>query len=127
VKRQSLLPVSFRKGHRERQKAGASYVTLHEATEMAQSRLRRLLLPMGPIQQGRLLTTQEAAAVLAISPATLRWWRTRWARVPGPDYVLVGSRPRYSLQALHRYLSRRIVRGQSRVLRKGKREPANDR
>lgn len=43
VRRQSLLPVSFRRGHRERQKEQASYVTSHEGTQMAQAKPRTIL------------------------------------------------------------------------------------
>lgn len=43
VKRQSLLPVVSRSGHKKRQKAGASYVTLHQGEAVAQSKPRTLL------------------------------------------------------------------------------------
>lgn len=60
------------------------------------------------IIQGRLLTTQEAAQLLAISPETLKWWRRRGQRT-GPDFIRLGKRVRYSLQGLNSYLNRRTV------------------
>ena len=42
VKRQSLLPVPLRRGHRKSQKAETSYVTSHQG-QMAQSKPRTLL------------------------------------------------------------------------------------
>jgi hypothetical protein len=64
----------------------------------------------GDAETERLLTTGEAAELLAVSPDTLKDWRCRWHR-RGPEYIRVGgSRIRYSLQALRRYVRSRTVR-----------------
>ena len=148
VKRQSLLPVSFRKGQRERQKAGTSYVTLHEGASLAQPKPRTLLwetrgkfgpefvngasrsvlkehsqmkgkrdLPrvrttVGFIRGPRLLTTEEAAQLLAIRPATLRWWRVSTHR-SGPNFLRIGGRIRYAVGDINSYLMGRTVRVES--------------
>lgn len=52
-----------------------------------------------------LLTTERAAAFLAVSPATLVTWRcTRRVRVP---FLRVGRAIRYDRQALARWLASR--------------------
>jgi Helix-turn-helix domain len=56
----------------------------------------------------RLLTTSQAARMLGVSPATVKWWRT-WAH-RGPDFVKLGpgkSAVRYSLKALRRFIAER--------------------
>jgi Helix-turn-helix domain len=58
----------------------------------------------------RLLTTEEAAGRLAVSPATLHWWRWRHT---GPEFVRMnGARGavRYSLKALRKFLKERTVK-----------------
>jgi hypothetical protein len=56
-------------------------------------------------EASRLLTEQEAAAYLAVSPATLRSWRCRGI---GPAYIKLGSGPkaacRYNLGDLEEYI-----------------------
>jgi Helix-turn-helix domain len=53
----------------------------------------------------RLLTTEQAAAILRISPATLVTWRSR--RSDGPPYiVLCGRLVRYRLRDLLGWMAR---------------------
>ena len=49
----------------------------------------------------KLLRTREAAEILQVSPATLRYWRMVGT---GPDYFRVGSSVRYDAGDLQRYL-----------------------
>ena len=60
---------------------------------------------------GDLLTTEQAARILAISPNTLKWWRVRRYR-SGPDFIRLGrggGRIRYSQQALMAYLRKQTI------------------
>ncbi len=56
-----------------------------------------------------LLTPRAAAGLLAVSPDTLKFWRTRSHR-GGPDFIRVGGRIRYSLRDLCRWLEEQTVR-----------------
>ena len=49
-----------------------------------------------------LLTQEEAARFLALSPKTLARWR--WAG-RGPEFVKLGSSVRYQPEALHEFIS----------------------
>ena len=51
----------------------------------------------------RLLTSDEAADLLRLRPATLRAWRCRGA---GPPYHKVGDRVRYSRRDLDAWLAK---------------------
>lgn len=64
----------------------------------------------GEAEGDRLLTTRQAAELLAVSFGTLKDWRCRWPG-RGPDFVRVGGAVRYSRQALRRYLRTRTVQG----------------
>ncbi|MGD0697179.1 MAG: helix-turn-helix domain-containing protein [Terriglobia bacterium] len=56
-----------------------------------------------------LLNGAEAAGVLRMSPATLRWWARPNVR-RGPPFIRVGSRTRYRLSDLLKYLEEKTVR-----------------
>ena len=81
---------------------------------------------VGARDEGRLLTTREAASLLAVSPDTLRWWRN-WTHTGPPFFRFEGrrGRVRYSRPDLERWLDARRVAGGSRdkdVLISGMRE-----
>jgi hypothetical protein len=59
-----------------------------------------------------LLSTQQAADILGISFWTLQYWRTRTDR-EGPDFIRLGKRVKYSIQALRRFARARTVRRHS--------------
>ena len=125
VKRQSLLPVNLRKGHRERQEAGASYVTSHEGAQVAQRKLQALLVAGETFRVGRprrkvLLTTREVADVLRVSAWTVKWWRVQQT---GPSYVRLGGWAiRYPWAALVGYLQANLFEPAS-TLRGSRRLP----
>lgn len=51
----------------------------------------------------RFLTTEEAAAILGISPMTLTTWRSR--QVPyGPAFVRMGRAVRYERDEIERFI-----------------------
>jgi len=81
VKRQSLLPVSFRNAYRGRQRAETGYVTSHKGTEMPET-LTGTLVP-------EFLTTSDVAQVLQLSTWTVRRWRK--ADV-GPPFIKISRR-----------------------------------
>ncbi|MGH9378175.1 MAG: helix-turn-helix transcriptional regulator [Terriglobia bacterium] len=60
-------------------------------------------------KHGTLLRTEEAALVLSVSPATLRWWRVKGHRGGPPFYKLHKSAVRYSRYDLMRWLRERRV------------------
>lgn len=55
-----------------------------------------------PQQVDSLLTTQEAAELLGISPATLNGWRCRGV---GPAFTKLGASVRYTARDLERFIS----------------------
>jgi len=59
-----------------------------------------------------LLTTSDAARVLSVQPATLKFWRVRRHR-QGPEFVKLGSRRgglvRYSWRGLMAYVEKHTV------------------
>jgi excisionase family DNA binding protein len=57
----------------------------------------------------QLLTPQEAAAELGVSPGTLSIWRCA-KRYP-LKYIRVGSRIRYRLRDIEQFLESRVVNG----------------
>jgi Helix-turn-helix domain len=61
-----------------------------------------------PLGEDRLLTTVKAAGLLAIAPATLRWWRN-WADY-GPDFIKVGRAVRYRVEDLRAWLRKQTMR-----------------
>jgi excisionase family DNA binding protein len=58
-----------------------------------------------------LLSTDQAAELLGISPWTLKFWRTR-TRDRGPDFIRLGALVRYSRQALEQFIRKQTVRRQ---------------
>ena len=61
------------------------------------------------IESDCLLTTRDAARLLAIGVGTMKFWRCR-KHDAGPDFIRVGGRIRYSPEALRRYIRMRTVR-----------------
>ena len=76
-------------------------------------------LNAGITEEDCLLTSRDVARLLAVSPDTLKGWRSRNPRTgTGPEFIRLGGlRVRYSFRAVHEYLSKATVRRQS----KGKR------
>lgn len=64
------------------------------------------------IQGDHLLTTQQASWLLGLSPWALVEWR-RPRSSGGPDFIRMGRRVRYSLQALRRYVQECTVQEKS--------------
>jgi hypothetical protein len=60
-------------------------------------------------QEDCLLSTDEAAALLAIRPQTLEWWRKKNPPV-GPPFFKIERAVRYPLRGLQEWLEKRIVR-----------------
>jgi hypothetical protein len=64
-----------------------------------------------------LLTEHDAAKLLAIAPATLKYYRCVCPKA-GPPYIRIGDGRgmiRYSFRALLSYLKRRTVRAKAKV------------
>lgn len=59
-----------------------------------------------PARPPRLLTTDEAAEVLAITASAVKAWRVRGG---GPRYIKVGQQVRYRLSDLLDWLDARTV------------------
>jgi hypothetical protein len=118
VKRQSSLPVSFRKSHRERQKPETGYVTSHEGTQVAQPKPRTLLALGGAfgaaaLRRKALLTTAEVAELFRVSAWAVRYWRMQKV---GPPYVRVGGWAiRYPRAALVAYLQTNLFEPEPRL------------
>lgn len=62
--------------------------------------------PTARLREPRLLTPAETAQILAVSPSTLARWRKSGE---GPAWVRIGSKPRYTPAAVHRYIAQRSV------------------
>ena len=78
---------------------------------MSGKRHTHLSIPIGFIPEPFLLTSIDAAKLLAVSPGTLHWWRTRGHR-GGPDFIRLSQRGRvrYRLRDLRRFIEGRTVR-----------------
>ena len=59
-----------------------------------------------------LLTTQQAAAQLAIPARTLQSWRSK-GRYSGPPYVRLSSQVRYRRSDLDAWVAERVVGGRA--------------
>ena len=57
----------------------------------------------------RLLTNDEVAGLLGISPRTLESWRVNFAQPVGPKFLRLGRAIRYRPEDVDAYLSRRTV------------------
>ena len=60
-----------------------------------------------PFDRKALLTTDEAAQLLHIPVATLRYWRTKGG---GPEWIKIGRHVRYTPEALTDYIESCRVR-----------------
>lgn len=60
----------------------------------------------------RLLTLEDVAARLGISPSTLRWWRHRGE---GPPSIRLGRHVRYPEDALEAWLAAQIAEESARL------------
>ena len=58
----------------------------------------------------RLLTTEQAAAHLAVPARTLQSWRSK-GRYSGPPYVRLSSHVRYRISDLDAWVAERVVGG----------------
>lgn len=66
----------------------------------------------------QLLNTQQAAAVLQVTPGTLMVWRST-KRYP-LAYVRVGRSVRYRMSDIEQFLARRTMSGMSEVRPRGR-------
>ena len=57
----------------------------------------------------RLLTNDEVAGLLGISPRTLESWRVQFAQPVGPKFLRIGRAIRYRPEDVVAYLNRRTV------------------
>lgn len=64
-------------------------------------------------QEDHLLTTDQAAELLAVSAETMKWWRGPKVR-RGPPFIRVEGRIRYRLPDLEKYLDEKTVRPERR-------------
>ncbi len=102
VKRQGH-PVSSRNGLGKRQEAETSYVTLHQGTEMAQTKRERLKAKNGRRAGTEFLTSFEVADRLGLSPWALIVWRRQHK---GPECVRLGRNcVRYERASLEKWLA----------------------
>ena len=74
---------------------------------MRRRQVAHLQFPAEPLDKDCLLTTEQAARMLAVRPATLKYWRVRSHR-EGPGFIKLGgrhkARVRYALSELRRFV-----------------------
>lgn len=74
---------------------------------MRESSLTTLPSGLDALSPLRLLTTDEVAALLQVTPKCLKNWRTR--KTGGPPHVPVGSLVRYRLSDVQQWIENQVT------------------